>query len=75
MQVIAISKHRVKNNMASNIINKILPGWGWHTNACTNAQSRLWVIWNTDEVDFFLQEDSAQYIHGTMKYVGYNKKF
>lgn len=54
----AISEHRVTNNISINITNKFLPGWGWYTNASTTAKSRLWVVQNTAKVTFSPQEDS-----------------
>lgn len=38
--IIAISEHRVKNNVADRLLNKMLPGWIWSTNASTNIRGR-----------------------------------
>lgn len=75
VHIMTISKHRVKNNIASSIINKVLPRWDWYTNATTTVQSRLWVFWNPDEVKFSTLEGSAQHIHGVVRYLGSGRKF
>lgn len=52
VSVIAISEHRVQNNIDDRLLNKLLPRWRWSINASTNIRGRLWVIWDPNEVVF-----------------------
>lgn len=39
----AIYEHRVREDRASRIINKVMPGWEWTTNATNNVRGRIQV--------------------------------
>lgn len=43
--IIAIFKHRVKKEKVGSIINKIMPGLLWCTNATNEVRGKNWIVW------------------------------
>lgn len=41
VSLIAKSEYRVQNNKASKILNKVMPGWSWCTNASYASRGRI----------------------------------
>lgn len=62
--IITINEHIVRADKASSIINKVMSGWSWVTNATSTVRGKIWVAWNPDELIFIGLETTEQYIHG-----------
>ncbi|KAF3674932.1 30S ribosomal protein S17, partial [Capsicum annuum] len=52
----------VRGDKTSAIMNKVMLGWAWTTNATTSIRGRIWVAWNPDEVLYTVLETTEQYI-------------
>lgn len=66
--MIAIVKHRVKEQNAGQIIKKIVPGWSWHDNYNSNTRGRIWILWDHNVIDYTPLQVASQYIHGLVKF-------
>lgn len=66
VKLIAIYEQRVREQRVKCIINKIMPGWEWATNASNTVKERIWVVWDANKVNFEHTETSAQHIHGLL---------
>lgn len=63
VQLLTIFEHRVRNDRASKVVNKLMPGWDNCTNAAVNLRVKIQVIWNPDEINFVKQEATSQHVH------------
>lgn len=67
VSIIAIHEHRVKVERSRSIINKVMPGWEWCTNATNQSRGRIWVAWDPNRVKYKMIEHSIQFIHGKIQ--------
>lgn len=62
VSIIAVIEHKVKENVASRIIQKIAPGWKFEANYEHTDKGRLWVLWDPQVIDCTMMSQSDQYI-------------
>ncbi|XP_019228707.1 PREDICTED: uncharacterized protein LOC109209818 [Nicotiana attenuata] len=67
VEIIAIYEHRVSESKAEKIITKTLPGWKWCHNVSSTCKGRIWVIWNSNRLQFTMTGSHVQMIHGVVK--------
>ncbi|PHU05357.1 hypothetical protein BC332_26179 [Capsicum chinense] len=60
---VSIETPGVRADKVSSIINKVMSGWSWVTNATSTVRGKIWVAWNPDELIFIGLETTEQYIH------------
>nr|XP_009763385.1 PREDICTED: uncharacterized protein LOC104215309 [Nicotiana sylvestris]XP_016465127.1 PREDICTED: uncharacterized protein LOC107788003 [Nicotiana tabacum] len=65
ISLIAIVEHIVQTNKEKEITNKCAPGWSWCSDSSTNEKGRIWILWDTNSIQFTLIRKHAQYIHGS----------
>ncbi|XP_019254007.1 PREDICTED: uncharacterized protein LOC109232716 [Nicotiana attenuata] len=73
--LIAILEHRVQGKYAEQIIKKIALEWIWCSNYDANGRSRIWILWNSNEVVFTVISTSTQLIHGAVRICALNVGF
>ncbi|XP_070014729.1 uncharacterized protein [Nicotiana sylvestris] len=65
--VITLVEHRIKEQKATGITNKIAPGWQWISNFSSNNKSRIWILWDPRIFEFEPIDIDCQYIHGQVR--------
>lgn len=65
--IIAILEHRVQAQYAKQVIMKIAYCWDWHANYSDAGRGRIWVLWNSKDVEFKPLSTHNQVIHGSVK--------
>lgn len=73
--LIAIIEHKIKEQIAQKVINKIAPGWLWCDNYIHSTRRRKWIVWNPRFVIYTTLAKHAQFIHGEVMIHSSNTQF